>query len=230
MLLELAIVIITLAVFSVISYRKKLLDGKGVLVGIIVGLLSFFLGEIQGFSGLALFLVMVFFFIFAEFCTRYARAIMFSQHETRTTGNILGNSGAALIGLALGQPIAFFGAMSAALSDTLSSEVGLLSKNQPFLITSFKKVSAGTDGAVTVMGWLGGLTGAVMIAAIYYLLTANTFAFIAITIAGFFGGIADSIVGATLERKRKINNTMVNFIAGCTGAVIAFVLTIGIGV
>ena len=45
-------------------------------------------------------------------------------------------------------------------------------------------------------------------------------------IAGFSGSIVDSLVGATLERKKMINNTIVNFIGSSSGALIALGLSI----
>lgn len=222
---EIAAVLIVLAGFSFVAYYKKVLDKKGVLIGNIVGLLTYIFGNSLGI-GIPAFLTIVYFFIVGELNTRYARKISKKEHEQRSTGNILGNSGAALISLALLQPVAFFGAMATALSDTMSSENGMLSKKKPFLITNFKEVETGTDGGITVLGELFAVIGAFLIAAIYYAVFQNIAVAIAIAFAGFFGQIIDSILGALFERKKLISNTWVNFFACLSGAGLAYVLSL----
>ncbi len=218
---ETTIVLVSLIVFSVVSLKKKALDKKGVAIAIAVGLLVFLLGNIFDFF------LMVVFFVVADASTKYARSFSKKKHEVRTMENIIGNSGAALIALFLGSQIGFFGAVAAALADTLSSEIGLLSKKKPVLITTFKTVEPGTDGGITRLGCLAALAGAAIIAIAYFTVTQNSVFGIAIIIllAGFSGSIADSIIGALFERKGGLNNTHVNFLGSSTGAIIAFALS-----
>ncbi len=218
---ETAIVLVSLIVFSFVSLEKKALDKKGVAIAIAVGLLVFLSGNIFDFF------LMVVFFVVADASTKYARSFSKKKHEVRTTENIIGNSGAALIVLFLGLQIGFLGAVAAALADTLSSEIGLLSKKKPVLITTFKTVEPGTDGGITSLGCLAALADAAIIAATYYFAVKDSFSGIAIAIllAGFSGSIADSILGALFERKGCLNNTHVNFLGSSTGAIIAFALS-----
>jgi uncharacterized membrane protein len=55
---------------------------------------------------------------------------------------------------------------AAVAADTFSSELGILSKSKPRLITSWKlrEVPPGTNGGVTIAGFLGGLLGSFSIA------------------------------------------------------------------
>ena len=213
-------VVAILVFFSALSYYKKALDLNGILMGNIIGLIAFYLG------GLTSFLLMVLFFVVAEFSTRYARLLSNGKtHRVRTTGNVLGNSGAALIALLFNPValnIAFFGAIAAALSDTISGEIGLLSKARPRLITSFRKVEPGTDGGITLLGCAAGLLAAFIIALVYFLLSGDLFALVVLTLAGFFGSVVDSVLGALLERRKLLNNTSVNFIASGAGALAAY--------
>ena len=48
---------------------------------------------------------------------------------------------------------------AAANADTWSSELGILSKSPPFLITTFKAVPPGTNGAVSILGLLAAIGG-----------------------------------------------------------------------
>ncbi|MCD6247742.1 MAG: DUF92 domain-containing protein [Candidatus Diapherotrites archaeon] len=217
---EAIFVLIVLLIFSAISFKKKLLDRDGTIIANIMGLAIYLLG------GVSSFLTMVLFFTVAELATKAGRSAMGSKHEKRTIGNIIGNGAPALIALALGSNIAFYGAIAAALSDTLSSEIGLLSKTKPRLITNLKEVEPGTDGGVTVLGFLAGLIGAFFIAAIGAFIYKDIFIVIIITISGFIGCIIDSILGATFEIKGMLNNTQVNFLGSASGALIAHVLTI----
>ena len=220
-LFEIAVVLVSLVVFSFVSLEKKALDSKGVLLGIAVGLFVFFFGGILDFA------MMVVFFVVADSCTKYARKFSKKKHEVRTTENILGNSLAAMIALALGSQIGFFGAVSAALSDTLSSEIGLLSKRKPVLITTFKTVEHGTNGGITALGCFAAIVGAAIIAIAYFfgVQIASAGVMIAIMAAGFFGSLVDSFFGASFEKKGGLNNTQVNFIGSSAGAIAAFFLS-----
>ena len=59
--------------------------------------------------------------------------------------------------------LGFAGTLAAANADTWGTELGVLSKRQPRLITSLKPVPRGTAGAVTLDGTLASLGGALFI-------------------------------------------------------------------
>jgi uncharacterized protein (TIGR00297 family) len=113
--------------------------------------------------------------------------------------------------------IAYISSVAAATSDTVSSEIGELSPSEPRLITTFEKVKVGRDGAVSLLGTLGGLFGAALIAVLAVFLgfgsSSTQLVLIIVTISGFTGTTVDSILGATLERNGLIGNNSVNLIS-----------------
>jgi len=213
-----ALVIAILLIFSIGAIAKKLLKLKAVFLADILGILMYILGGGPAFTAI------LFFYASGEAATRIARKTR-KKHETRGISNIIGNAGPAVICLLLGQFPAFFGAISAALADTLSSEIGMLSKKKPLLITNFKEVKTGTDGGITLLGTGASLIGAISIGIIYYFTFAQSLTgFVAIVFAGLIGSITDSVLGAIFERKNILNNTHVNFLASASGAIIVFLL------
>ena len=216
---EIAVLVIALVFFSAISIRKRLLDIAALVIANAVGIVIFYLG------GLQYFVLIVLFFVVAELSTKFKEKNKPFPHGKRTVGNIFGNSGVAVIALLLSSPIAFFGAVSAALADTLSSEIGMLSKRKPVLITNFKEVEHGTDGGITPIGMLSSVFGATIIALIHFALKANLYIFFVLILAGVFGSVVDSFFGAVFERKKLLGNTEVNFLGSSAGALLAFWLS-----
>ena len=122
-LLEVAILLFIFGIFSLVSYSRRWLDNEGILIAIIVGLFTYLLGDIK-----ALITLFVFFAV-GELATYFIKGKKFGHHQ-RKTANILGNASASMVALLLNSPIGFFGAIAAALADTLSSEIGILSKKK----------------------------------------------------------------------------------------------------
>ena len=113
---------------------------------------------------------------------------------------------------------AFCGSLSTALGDTLSSEIGGLF-DDPRLITTFKPVEPGTDGAVTWQGelaWLAGVVLTGVLATAVLPLGAPWLAAGIVALGGFTGMTVDSLLGATVEGGR-LGNQWVNFLATLSG-------------
>ena len=215
---QISFFVTSLAIFSFLAYQRRSLSNRGIIVALIVGTTAFVLGGINSY------LILLAFYVIAETGTTVSRKIIGKEHEQRRTSNVIGNSGAALIALVFGQPIAFFGAIAAALADTISGEIGLLSKNKPVLITSLKEVEAGTDGGVTPLGLFSGAIAGGLIASAYYVISNNLNDSLIIFVAGVIGMVADSVLGDVFERNGKLNNMQVNFIASMCGAVAAVII------
>jgi uncharacterized protein (TIGR00297 family) len=115
--------------------------------------------------------------------------------------------------------IATAAALSEAAADTVSSELGQAGSAKARLITSWKVVPAGTDGGVSMAGTLGGIAGALLVTLVCVgggMLPLRQTA--ASVMAALFGMIADSYLGATLERRKLLNNDSVNFLGTLVAA------------
>jgi uncharacterized protein (TIGR00297 family) len=124
----------------------------------------------------------------------------------RTLAQVLANGGlpAALAVCAHVRPAprlvaAYAGALAAANADTWATEVGALSPAAPRLITSGRRVPRGVSGAVTPLGTLASLAGALVIGAGHAALTLHPAAALRLGVAGLAGSLADSVLGATLQ-------------------------------
>ncbi len=222
---QLFLILLFFAAFSLFSYKKNLLDLEGVLIANAVGLAAITYGPnpLQDLG------IVVIFFIIGEIASNFPR----KKHEQRNIWNVVGNSLPSLIMLILIVPfpekaflleIGFFGAISAALADTLSSEVGYYSKKDPIMITTFKRVPRGTDGGITLLGEIAALFGGLVIGVSHYLIYSNPFAAIVIIIAGLVGSNTDSLFGALFETKKLMDNTQVNLIGSTAGAIFTLLL------
>ena len=138
------------------------------------------------------------------------------QHAgKRDAGQVLANGGiAGILGaiawLNPAQEKVFFlmlaAAMSSATADTLSSELGTLYGKKYVNILDFRRGIRGENGVVSFEGTMIGIAGSLIIAFIAYLKTGDLQDIFIIMIAGTFGNLVDSLLGATLERKKLLSN------------------------
>jgi uncharacterized protein (TIGR00297 family) len=112
--------------------------------------------------------------------------------------------------------------LAEATADTLASELGEVLGGQPLMVTTFRTVSPGTDGAISLAGTLAGTGGAVLVVLVA-VFTLGLGAGDAICAGlGSLGGLfVDSLLGATAEQRGWLNNDAVNFLSTLAAAVIA---------
>jgi len=224
------------------AYVLETASVPGMLTGVFLGLLTLVLG------GAGWFATLIAFFGLGGLSTKYKydvkarRGVAEDNEGARGSGNVLGNSAVALLallGFAAAQtelvPVtapfryAFAGSLAAAMSDTLSSEIGGVF-DRPRLVTSLEVVEPGTDGAVTWQGEVAGVAGGLAIAAIALgteLVPVGVAGAGIVVLAGVVGMTVDSLLGATMEGS-WLGNQGVNFLAtlsgAATGALLALLL------
>ncbi len=118
--------------------------------------------------------------------------------------------------------VAMIAAMAEATADTVSSELGQVLGGEPRLITTLRRVPAGTDGAVSLAGTLSGITAAavLVLVALAALPLTHVQALIALA-AGIAGLFIDSLLGAIPERRGWLNNDAVNALSTLAAALLA---------
>ncbi|MEK6821244.1 MAG: DUF92 domain-containing protein, partial [archaeon] len=190
---EWGIVALTLAGVLFLILRKRLLKPNAILIGLGTGIYTAYLG------GLPSFFAIILFFLMGEFVTRRIRDQRTKKpHEVRSTINIVGNIGPALIGLTLNPvmfSVMFFASLSAAFADTLSSEIGVLSKTKPLRITTLKTAEPGEDGAVSLLGFGGAFIGSLAFGSLAFVITQDIYWGLVILVAGMAGTVLDSFIG-----------------------------------
>jgi uncharacterized protein (TIGR00297 family) len=228
------------------SYKLNAADLSGALAGVLSGLLMIVFGGISWFL-----LLLVFFFlgtIFTKYKYTYKRKIGAAQLNEGSRGyrNVFGNCLPPLIFVvaygAVGNIdlpyvgvidksiflIGYLAAMATATGDTLASEIGSTYRSQPRMITTLKKVNAGTDGAISLLGEFAALGGCVAIALVAYLTGVtgpNVAAAISLAVlGGFLGTNIDSVLGATLQQRKILTNEGVNLYATLIGGLLAMAL------
>ncbi|MBA0661621.1 hypothetical protein Goklo_005897 [Gossypium klotzschianum] len=225
------IAVVISSLVAIRSYRRKSLDLSGALAGFLVMTIHFVAGYRFGAMLLA-------FFFTSSMLTKVGEDKKqrvdadFKEGGQRNWIQVLYNSGiAAVLSVLIGNLTGWedkcldsndsvlitsliggiIGHYSCCNGDTWSSEIGVLSDDQPRLITTFKSVRRGTNGGVTKTGLLAALAAGSVIGLTFVLVgflttrCSNEMAMKQLlviplsAVAGLLGSIIDSLLGATLQ-------------------------------
>ncbi|MDH5607235.1 MAG: DUF92 domain-containing protein [Anaerolineae bacterium] len=241
-----------------LAWQVRALNASGAAAATLVG------GFVFGFGGYPWAALLLVFFISSTALSRLFAGRKqdlektFEKGSRRDWGQVAANGGAAAI-LALLHALypeavwpwlAFGGAMAAVNADTWATELGVLSKRQPVLITSGKPVPRGASGGITPWGTLASLAGAFLVAAVGWAVfpQAGVASLLPISLGGLAGSLLDSALGASvqviylnpetgLETEKRpaknipqkrgwpwMNNDLVNFISSVGGALVSLTL------
>jgi uncharacterized protein (TIGR00297 family) len=195
-------------VIAFLAYQARALTRSGAAAAAILGWIVFGLG---GWDYTAVLLV---FFITSSalsFAFKKQKSLLAEKHakgSRRDYRQVLANGGASGIMVLMHFLFpdlswlwwAYCAGLAAANADTWASELGVLSKSKPRLITSLEEVEMGTSGGITWIGTLAALTGAFIIAITAILFhPAGILPVLIISLSGLAGCMVDSWMGATVQ-------------------------------
>jgi len=219
--------LIAVLVFAIFAFKLNLLTESGTIAAVLVGAALFILPA-DPYAGWVWFALLSVFFLSSNAVTRFGKARKeqvsqeFAKGGVRDLAQVIANGAVPVLLAALyhvsPDPLiftTFVAVVAVANADTFATELGVLSKTKPVLITTFKRVENGVSGAVSGFGTLAAFAGAALVAlvaviliSIPALLTGKLeftaplgvpLFFAVVVFAGVLGSLADSLFGATIQ-------------------------------
>ncbi len=209
-------------------------------VGVSGAVVGWALGtSLWALGGWRAFLLLFWLFLLGTACTRlgWARkeALGIAQEKGGRRGarHAVANAGAGVLFafLALATPyhdaftLALVAAFATAAADTVSSEIGQAYGRTHLLITTRRRVPAGTDGAVSLEGTLAGIAASLVVGGAAWgsgMIGGGGAAIV--VLAAFIGTTLESYLGATLVQKERVDNEVVNLANTLAGGLAAILL------
>ncbi len=224
--------------FASLAWKIRGVSFSGAIAGGVVCFVLIIANGMPAFVGL----ITVFILAWASTRIGYRKKLQLGTAENKTgrkASQVLANlsvaAGCALLHL-LRPKFLFHGneifslgmvaAFSEAAADTVSSELGQ-TQNSARLITTWETVPSGADGGISLLGTFAGMLAAVLVSGICFAIRTISARGAAITIfAATLGMLADSLIGALLERRKLLNNDAVNFLGTLVAASLAILISI----
>lgn len=168
-------------------------------------------------GGISAALAVIFFVAVGSIASRFNRK---SRDRTgRTALQILANGLPAALGITLGSPTFFLGALAAASADTLASEIGARGR---FAWHPLKgRVESGTNAAISLNGTLALVIGALIFVPWAVWLEVPALPVVA---GGIAGALADTLLGLAEDRLDPWTNDWTNLLATTVGGLIALLV------
>ncbi|MHB8432723.1 MAG: DUF92 domain-containing protein [Candidatus Tyrphobacter sp.] len=187
-----------------LAYAFRALSPSGAVAAFAIGTIVFAIG---GWPAAA---VLLAFFISASLLSRIGvrrkRGLVdWGKQGARDARQVLANGGVAAACLALSPFVAaplllaFAAALAAATADTWATEIGTLARRARSVLT-FRPISSGISGGVSVPGTIAQLGGAAFVAYVGY--AVHLTPFWPVAIAGVVGSLFDSVLGGSVQALR----------------------------
>jgi uncharacterized protein (TIGR00297 family) len=222
-------VLLTLA-FTLLARGMRGVTNSGALMGAVICIVLYLCGGPGAFAAL----ISVFALAWVTTRLGYQRKQKLGiaeRREGRKASQVLANLGVAAACAAFSVIshsgelflLAAAAALSEAAADTVSSEMGQAFGEKARLVTTWRFVPPGTDGAVSLVGTLAGVVAGGIVSSVCFVGGLLPLEWLVISVgAAILGMVADSFLGAWLERRHLINNDSVNFLSTLVAALAAF--------
>jgi uncharacterized protein (TIGR00297 family) len=219
-----------IAASAALAYALGMVSRDGALGGFLVGTLIYASLGPQGFAILALFVVGGSLLTRLGYRSKQRAGAAQECGGRRGAKNAFANCAVpvlcAVLAALTGSPAftaAFAASLGSAFADTAESEVGQVYGRAPRLITTFRKVRPGTDGAISLPGTLAGATAATLTAALSLALhlIEGPDTMLLVALAAFLGTVSDSLIGSLAPRA---GNELTNLLCTLTAATLALLL------
>jgi uncharacterized protein (TIGR00297 family) len=247
------------ALIAAAARRTRSLSASGAIAATVVGASAVAAGWSWG-------ALLIIYFASSTFLSHLGRAVkerrtvsMVAKGGERDAVQVLANGGmfaAAALIMLLRPDVRWIvlgaGSLAASAADTWATEIGTLYGREPRLILPpWRAVAAGTSGGLSLIGTIGGIGGALLVALAAVALGWTTAVGGLVVVGGVAGTLIDSLLGATLQSRRWcdtcerrterivhdcgadtrragglswLDNDMVNFLSNATGGLLAALL------
>ena len=220
-------------VLAAAAFALGAVDRGGAIAG---GALSTLLFACAGWRGLVLLALLVAVTAAATrlgMSRKQAAGIAEPRRGRRGARQALANLGAGVLAACLAHTsahaewlsLAMVAAFATAAADTVSSEVGKAFVGRPWHPLRFERVAAGTRGAVSTPGTLGGAAAGAGIAATAWTLgLVGTAGLLAASVGALAGTLLESLLGAHAPTASRLGHDALNALNTVAGAAVACVL------
>jgi len=195
---------------AIISYYSRFLTASGSVAAFLLA------STIYGLGGWQWAVPIVTFFVLSSLLSKSGKKRkeqfenFFEKTSTRDWGQVAANGGIAGILILIQYALpnknifpAYLGTIAAVTADTWGTEIGVWYGGKTILLSRFKFVEPGTNGGISLSGFIGGTVGASIVSVSAFPWASTERMILITTLSGIIGSLFDSLLGGTLQSKYR---------------------------
>ena len=199
------------AAIGLFTYRKQTLTFSASCLAFVIVFLSYFFGGWYEFGMLVFsYGVVAIIDIFLDKKIKKITVQINKKSGARDFVQVLANGLPALISVVLYYitkeqlfAVMYTVAISEALADSIASDIGVLSKSHPIDICTFKPITKGMSGGISLLGTSASLLACLLCGGISFTHFHSMKISFVIVVGAFFGCLVDSILGSRIQAKYR---------------------------